>query len=386
MVRALLAAVVASLALAAPAAAQETDIVGGNPTTIAEWPWQVAIASPPAPGQDGFDRQFCGGSLVAPTVVITAAHCVYNTVGGLGVCTSEAVDGFDTPASEFYVLTGRTTLSSTQGQDIQVADYYYFEPGPGGGIVATEESVGDGDGLYDCETSQWDVVFLVLSQPSSSQPIQIAGADEAATWSPGRAAWVTGWGNRSSSGSDFPDDLHEVQITMIDDATCGSSGVYDGDFFAETMVCAGELAGGKDTCQGDSGGPLVVPLAGGGFRLVGDTSWGEGCAQPNKPGVYGRIAADPMRTALEQGIAAAVPGTDVTGSGGQPPLASTPPVTTGTPEGGSDDSACDRAKKKLRRAKQKLKKLQRNDAKPERIDRARAKVKKAKKKKQQACD
>lgn len=390
MRRTLVAAlVVAGLTFAGPAGAQDREprIVGGGGTTIEEWPWQVGIADAPDGVQDGFDRQFCGGTLVAPRIVVSAAHCFFE----------DPATEFADDAGDFSAITGTTNLSqAAPPREIVFEELYFFvADGADAGTVPDVEAASatpliDGEILYDDTTSEWDVVFLKLPSPAPAPaaPVLIAGADEAATWAAGRTAWVTGWGNRSSTGSsDFPDDLHEVQITMIADSTCGSSTVYGGEFIPQTMVCAGELAGGKDTCQGDSGGPLVVPLAGGGFRLVGDTSWGDGCAQPNKPGVYGRIAADPMRTALEQGIAAALPGTDVTGSGGQPPVTTpptTPPVATNPPTG-SDDSACERAKSKLKRAKRKLKNLKQNDARAKRIDRARDNVKRKKQKVKQAC-
>jgi trypsin len=293
---------------------RSSRIVGGNATTIAEWPWQVAITQNPAIyAGNGFQRQFCGGSLVAPNIVITAAHCTFEVFGS---------SGFDDP-SNFASITGRTTLSNSgQGQEIAWSDYF----------VLTDAS---GRPLYNPSTSEWDVVFAQLASPSpssNSTPIMIAGADEAAFWAPGdENAFATGWGTTLSGGiGPFgkQDTLRAVQIDVIADTTCGSATSYGTGFRRQTMVCAGEIAGGQDTCQGDSGGPLVVPIGGGAFRLVGDTSFGNGCALPNFPGVYGRLAQDPMCTALQNGIQA-VAGVNVVGSPGSCSAAgdSSPPET-----------------------------------------------------------
>jgi secreted trypsin-like serine protease len=283
-----------------PESKRSPKIVGGQPTTIEEWPWQAAVTQnpfPPAsnPG-NGFDRQFCGGSLVAPTIVITAAHCTFEVFGS---------SGFDDPVN-FASITGRTTLSSSQGQESAWSDFHFFVDG-------------SGNPLYNPNTSEWDVVFAELATPSPSTTIAIAGANEANAWAPGdENAFATGWGTLISGGTGplgKQDALREVQIDMIADSVCSSPTSYGSGFFPETMVCAGEVAGGQDTCQGDSGGPLVVSVGAGVFRLVGDTSFGLGCALPGFPGIYGRVAQDPMCTALRNGIQAEA-GVDVVGPGG----------------------------------------------------------------------
>jgi hypothetical protein len=102
---------------------------------------------------------------------------------------------------------------------------------------------------------------------------------------------------------------------MISDSSCDD--YYGPILHPDVMVCAGRRAGGVDACSGDSGGPLVVPIAGGDFRLVGDTSFAEGCARPGVPGVYGRLASDPIRGALANGIEA-VAGDEVLGRNATP--------------------------------------------------------------------
>ena len=186
--------------------------------------------------------------------------------------------------------------------------------------------------LYDPNTSQWDAVFLQLASPATTgTPVKIAGPDEAALWAPGQPALISGWGDLVENANAGSDQLRAAQISMLSDPDCAN---YGPAFAASTMVCAGVLAGGVDTCQGDSGGPLVVQAfqrgtkAVNAVRLVGDTSFGIGCARPNFPGVYGRLAADPMRSAFRNGILQ-VSGVDVVGSGALPPDATGPVVRFG---------------------------------------------------------
>jgi secreted trypsin-like serine protease len=294
-------ALLTALALVLPASAAagpsgSDRIVGGQATTIEEWPWQVGIARPPSTGGNGFDRQFCGGSLIAPTMVLTAAHCVYD----------DDVDAFK-PATDFSVITGRTTLSSSAGAEIPASELIYFVDVGG---VATPQSQGapaQGTSLYQPDVSSaWDVALLRLTStaPAPAAPIQVAGPGERIIWEPGDPAFVTGWGDTTGAMT-YADDLQEAEVEIIADSDCSTA--YGTSFLAETMVCAGIYPlGGKDSCQGDSGGPLVVPAGDGSFRLVGDTSFGIGCALPGFPGVYGRVADDPMRSAIARAIPPAI--------------------------------------------------------------------------------
>jgi trypsin len=293
-------------------------IVGGEATTIEEWPWQAAVTLNDAIYTgNGFARQFCGGTLVAPTIVITAAHCAYDLPFLADPADSEDNDFDD--VSNFASITGRTTLSTTQGQESAWSDFHFFADA-------------SGNPLYNPQTSQWDVIFAELASSSPSATVKIAGADEASFWAPGdENAFATGWGTLVSGGELLlgkQDTLRKVQIDMLPDSTCGSATSYGSEFDPETMVCAGEFLGGQDTCQGDSGGPLVVPIGGGAFRLVGDTSFGAGCGLPNFPGVYGRVAQDPMCTALRNGIQAEA-GVDVVGAGGCRPAPPDTQITKG---------------------------------------------------------
>lgn len=268
----------------APAAGR---IVGGTKTTSARWPWQAEIRA--------YGNHNCGGSLVAPDIVVSAAHC-FNLGGKIW-----------RPPDEFQIVTGRTRLSGKGGQEHEVADYYFF----------VDE---DGKPLWNRKTIVWDVVFAELGSDAKQEPIKIAGPGESAVWTPGHRAIVTGWGTTVAGTDAQTSDrssnvLRRGTIKMISDAHCDS--VYGPAFVPDVMVCAGLAAGGVDVCQGDSGGPLVVPIAGGDYRLVGDTSFAEGCALPDTPGVYGRLAADPIRGALKRGIMH-VAGVNAVGYGGLP--------------------------------------------------------------------
>uniref|UniRef100_W5KRA8 Transmembrane serine protease 5 n=1 Tax=Astyanax mexicanus TaxID=7994 RepID=W5KRA8_ASTMX len=93
----------------------------------------------------------------------------------------------------------------------------------------------------------------------------------------GTQCWISGWGYTQ------PDD-----VPLISTKKCNSSCMYNGEITSR-MLCAGYTEGKVDACQGDSGGPLVCQDDNV-WRLVGVVSWGTGCAEPNHPGVYTKVA------------------------------------------------------------------------------------------------
>lgn len=316
----------------------QTRIVGGNFTTSSKYPWQASLAI-----FSGLDEFLCGASLIHPLIVITAAHCLYDEDGDL------------LPFLEVFVLLGDTDLF--EGNDVHE------------GVAV----LGAG---YDPEANSAapnanDLALLVFDGPSALPRIQIAGLDERALWTAGREAFVTGWG-ATSEGGEVSETLKEAMVPIIDDGTCAHPGIYGGfGFDPRQMVCAGYLAGGQDSCQGDSGGPLQSPIDGGGFRLTGITSWGIGCARPDRPGVYTRIAADPLLAFIRK----AVPfieqkrkfppqhsGINVIGSGARPPGCGAAEQALGTAAATANSAlrASEQAKKSSTAATRSLKRSAKN--------------------------
>lgn len=252
-----LAAPVAVLPLAAPGpAAADSVVIGGSPVRVADSPWVVALSS-----RDRFggtrSGQFCGGVAVGRSTVLTAAHCLGEEV--LGVPLREMKD--------LKVIAGREDLGTSQGREIPVRQ----------ASVNPE---------YDSYSNSGDVAVLELASPlPKGYTIRMAGKGDQA-YEPGTRAAVYGWGDTTGAG-DYARTLRSAHVRVLPDSTCGEAypGSSDGTYAAASMLCAGELEGGRDACQGDSGGPLVAR-----GRLIGLVSWGSGCGRAGSPGVYTRIS------------------------------------------------------------------------------------------------
>ncbi|MCO6457537.1 MAG: trypsin-like serine protease [Pirellulaceae bacterium] len=242
------------------ARAEFERIVGGNEATPGEWPWMVSVQYV---DQQNQASHFCGGSLIDDQWVLTAAHCVKNIPVGGGQTVN-------LDESQLRVILGRHALGSGQGETRGVTQ-----------IIAHAN--------YQNTVNGSDIALLRLDSPSQQPVVRLASAADQSLFAPGRQATVTGWGALTQGGSS-PDRLQEVVVPIVSNQTANQPQAYGG-LISDSMLAAGYSQGGRDSCQGDSGGPLVVADGSGGFVQAGIVSWGEGCAQPDKYGIYTRVAS-----------------------------------------------------------------------------------------------
>src|SRR3954454_9619257 len=246
--------VIATMAVAvAITASPAAAVVGGNDASPGEYPAIAEITFGP------FE---CTGTLIAPDWVLSAGHC--GSVTGAAVASPVSW-----PAALIDVRVGG--LHPGDGEQVPVKQVY-LNPN------------------Y-LLTSGYDISLLNLSRASTKTPVTVAGAAERSLWDPADLETIVGWG-ATKEGRDLPDTLQEGQVPITTDKYC--AGAYY-DFDAATMVCAGFPQAGVDPCQGDSGGPMFGQTSGGALKVVGSTSFGEGCAEPGKPGVYARVADSTLR-------------------------------------------------------------------------------------------
>jgi len=267
--------VTAALALGVSSPAQA--VVGGNDAAPGEYPYIAHIV---------IDRSFqCTGTLVTPRYVVTAAHCGSLAPGGV------ANVPIGQPGQLIELSIGAHATPSTSLLGGYESD----------GEMHVAKSVTVNPGWAGLGSVSHDASLIELDTPSAKTPVKIASAAERPLWSAGTMATIAGFGVTESDGEQ-PDVLQEAQVPIVPDADAAEAYPYlvegvdpvFGGFEPKTQVAAGFPQGGVDTCQGDSGGPLLVS-AGTEMRLVGDTSYGAGCAEPGFPGVYGRLADDTMR-------------------------------------------------------------------------------------------
>ncbi|EDW72581.1 uncharacterized protein Dwil_GK20985 [Drosophila willistoni] len=221
-------------------------IVGGWETTINYFPHQISL-------QIG-TRHACGGAIVAPTLVLTAAHCVLE---------------YHRP--EQYVIRAGSSEWSTGGSYIHIRRIIphsqFQEPTPMNNDIA----------LIQLATP------LVYSE--NIQPIALATKQDKIAFA--SQLFVSGWGSKTLTQIQPEKRLRYTALKQQDQTQCKHN--YQGaGTVTPTMLCAGSPFGGRDSCQGDSGGPLITSVNGQ-LKLFGIVSWGLGCAHALYPGVYTRV-------------------------------------------------------------------------------------------------
>ncbi|KAH8265639.1 hypothetical protein KR038_005383, partial [Drosophila bunnanda] len=215
-------------------------IVGGDQADIANYPYQVSVRL-----ETYMLLHICGGSIYAPKVVVTAAHCIKGRF-----------------ASYIRIVAGQNSIADLEEEGVKVSKLIYHSG-------------------YNKKTFVNDIGLIItreaLEYSALVQPIALAVEAPPS----GAHAVVSGWGKRTEEDEALPALLRAVELQIVERNTCGAQYLTKDYTITDEMLCAGFLDGGKDTCNGDSGGPLVVDGV-----QVGIVSWGVGCGREGFPGVY----------------------------------------------------------------------------------------------------
>jgi len=255
------------LLFAAPAGAaspgSRPQIIGGTGVANGAYPFQAALIDLTRSGND-WDRQICGGTLIAPTWVLTAAHCVFES-------------GVSTTPDQLQIVLGRTNLLRSDGERHAVKAIFH-------------------SWRYRETTDEDDVALVQLATPSAYAPIALAAPGQDQYEVPGTMLTVIGWGDTTPqpplvdpTNLVYPQKMRVVQVPVVGDRACKADYAAVGDVIVTGVtVCAG--AAGLDACYGDSGGPMFATTPGGPVE-VGIVASGEGCGAPGFPGTYTEVNA-----------------------------------------------------------------------------------------------
>ncbi|CAH1252758.1 TMPRSS9 [Branchiostoma lanceolatum] len=239
----------------------QSRIIGGDTAIHGAWPWQVQLK------RTYSNTPFCGGTLVAPEWVVTAAHCLED----------------DQPETwpTIEVLVGKHFLQHPGDTDSEA-------------IVSSVQKLFLHEEYEYSFTMNWynDIALIKLNtsidQTSSFINYACLGYNETTRFDENSYCFTTGWG-RTSFGGTQPDRLQELKVALIPTEACNMTVSYDGRL-TENMICGGHWEGGGSSCQGDSGGPLVCAGEDGRWYLTGLPSWADECGKRYKPSVFTKVS------------------------------------------------------------------------------------------------
>lgn len=281
--RGTLAALICALAaLLLPAAASASpgataSIIGGKPGTIEEFPSLVYVQA--TEGKHGFA---CTGTVVAPRIVLTAAHCV-----------EDVEKGTITPTQDYAVSTGVADPTKAGPENI-------FH------IVATHVFPD-----FDPGVIHGDAAILVLDRPSPAPPLAMAGAGDAALYAGGAEVRLTGWGLTHANATEQPANLQMTTMLVQPSSSCRQKvKPFYRPYSPAAQVCVLSIDRRSGGCFGDSGGPAIGRRADGTPVQLGITSTGGPECSTKTPTVLTRV--DFVSTWVSEWIAA-------TESGAPPP-------------------------------------------------------------------
>ncbi|XP_056251615.1 plasminogen activator, urokinase a [Seriola aureovittata] len=230
-------------------------IVGGSFTAIDSHPWVAAIYHK--------GRFLCGGSLIAPCWVVTAAHCFIQTE--------------EIKTENLFVYLGKTAINET---DADKEQSFFVKK-----LINHQE--------YNKSNYNNDIALLMIKGINGGCAVKSASARTVClppshTHLPaGFQCSVAGFGKEKYGAWRYSQFLKQGEVKLLSRTDCKREPHYK-ELFTNNMICAASPDWSTDACEGDSGGPLVCEVSGRMF-LFGVVSWGENCAEKNKPGVYTQV-------------------------------------------------------------------------------------------------